>query len=115
MFGNCPAWASDEGLRMETPDKVNSQERLLIIVEKLVEKSVEGMSNKALAFELKTLESSICRDLKTLESRGWVEKANGKWRMSPKFGGFAGTIIKRFQIAKLRLTEGEARYEAEMQ
>jgi DNA-binding IclR family transcriptional regulator len=96
-------------------EKINSQGRILLIVEMLVEKSVEGMSNKALAFELKTLEANICRDLKILEGRGWIEKAGGKWRLSPKFGGFAGQIIKSFQVAKLRLTEDEARYASEMQ
>jgi DNA-binding IclR family transcriptional regulator len=98
-------------------EKLNSQERILLIVEKLVDKTVEGMSNKSLAFELKTQEANICRDLKILEALGWIEKSksNGKWRMSPKFGGFAGTIIKCFQAAKLRLTEDEARYASEMQ
>ncbi|MDR2953217.1 MAG: hypothetical protein LBU82_08255 [Treponema sp.] len=95
--------------------KLNSQERILHIVEMLVKKSDEGMANKAIAFELKTTEANICRDLKILEAHGWIEKANGKWRMSPKFGGFAGTIIKCFQSAKLRLTEDEARYASEMQ
>jgi DNA-binding IclR family transcriptional regulator len=97
--------------------KLNSQERILLIVEMLVEKSVEGMSNKTIAFELKTIEANICRDLKVLETHGWIEKskANGKWRMSPKFGGFAGSIIKCFQAARLRLTEDEARYASEMQ
>jgi DNA-binding NarL/FixJ family response regulator len=47
-------------------EKLNSQERILIIVEK----SVEGMSNKAVAFELKTLEANVCRDLKILETHG---------------------------------------------
>ena len=97
--------------------RISSQERILLIVEKLVEKSVEGMSNKTLVFELQTREANICRDLKILESRGWIEKSktNGKWRMSPKFGGFAGTIIKCFQSARLKLTEDEARYASEMQ
>ena len=97
--------------------RLSSQERLCAIVEKLVERSVEGMSNKRLAYELKTLEANICRDLKVLESYGWIEraKASGKWRMSPRFGGMAGTIIKGFQVAKLRLTEDEARYASEMQ
>jgi DNA-binding IclR family transcriptional regulator len=97
--------------------RLSSQERILVIVEKLVEKSVEGLSNKALAFELKTIEANICRDLKILEAHGWIEKSrsNGKWRMSPKFGGFAGAIIKCFQAARLRLTEDEARYASEMQ
>jgi DNA-binding IclR family transcriptional regulator len=96
-------------------EKLNSQERILVIVEKLVEKSVEGLSNKALAFELTTTEANVCRDLKILEAHGWIAKTNGKWRMSPRFGGFAGTIIKCFQTARLRLTEDEARYASEMQ
>lgn len=98
-------------------EKLNSRERLPVIVEKLVKKPEEGMSNKTLAFELKTQEANICRDLKIPEARGWVEKsgAGGRWRMSPKFGGFAGQIIKGFQTAKLRLTEEEARYASEMQ
>ncbi len=93
----------------------NSQERILIIVEKLVDNSVGGLSNKQIAFELKTSEVNICRDLAILEKRNWIEKANGKWRLTPKFGGFAGGIIKCFQSAKLRLTEDEARYASEMQ
>jgi DNA-binding IclR family transcriptional regulator len=98
-------------------EKINSQGRILLIVEMLVEKSTEGMTNKSLAFELKTQEANICRDLKILETHGWIEKSktSGKWRMTPKFGGFAGSIIKCFQAAKLRLTEDEARYASEMQ
>jgi hypothetical protein len=95
--------------------RLSSQERIMVIVESLVEKTTEGMTNKSLAFEMKTLEANICRDLKILEGYGWVEKINGKWRMSAKFGGFAGTMIKCFQTARLRLTEEEARYASEMQ
>ena len=73
------------------------------------------MSNKSIAFELKTTEANICRDLKILESREWIEKTNGKWRLSPKFGNFSGTMIKCFQTARLRLTEDEARYASAMQ
>jgi DNA-binding IclR family transcriptional regulator len=98
-------------------EKLNSQERILLIVEMLVDRADEGMRNNAIAFELKTIEANICRDLKILEKRGWVEKSlkTGKWRISPKFGGLAGSIIKCFQTAKLRLTEEEARYASEMQ
>jgi DNA-binding IclR family transcriptional regulator len=98
-------------------EKINSQERILVIVEKLVEKSVEGMSNKTIAAELGTTEANICRDLKILESRKWIERSvkTGRWRMSPKFGGFAGQIMKCFREAVLRLTEDEARYASEMQ
>ncbi|MDR1250295.1 MAG: hypothetical protein LBK63_13465 [Treponema sp.] len=96
-------------------EKLSSQERIIAIVEKLAGKTTEGMANKTLAFELKTQEANICRDLKILERYGWVEKTNGKWRMSAKFGGFAGTMMKCFQTARLRLTEDEARYASEMQ
>jgi DNA-binding IclR family transcriptional regulator len=98
-------------------ERLSSQERILVIVQKLVEKSVEGMTNKALAFDLKTIDANVCRDLKLLESYGWAERsqASGKWRMSPKFGGLAGTIMKCFLSARLRLTEDEARYASEMQ
>jgi DNA-binding IclR family transcriptional regulator len=97
--------------------KLTSQERILAVVENLVENPVEGMGNKTIAFEVGSTEANICRDLKILERRGWIEKsgAKGKWRMSSKFGGFAGQIIKGFQSAKLRLTEEEARYASEMQ
>jgi DNA-binding IclR family transcriptional regulator len=98
-------------------EKLNSQERLLVEIEKLVEDSVEGVNNKQLAFEMQTSEAVICRDLALLEKRGWIErsKTTNKWRLSPKFGNFAGTIMKCFQTAKLRLTEDEARYASAMQ
>jgi DNA-binding IclR family transcriptional regulator len=97
--------------------KFTSQERILLIVEMLVDNMVMGMTNKSLAFELKTTAANKCRDLKILEAHGWIKKSKstGVWRMSPKFGGFAGSIIKCFQTAKLRLTEDEARYASEMQ
>ena len=47
-------------------EKLSSQERILAAVEKLVGKTIEGMSNKALAHELKTAEANVCRDLKIL-------------------------------------------------
>jgi DNA-binding IclR family transcriptional regulator len=96
--------------------RFSSQERIMVIVEKLVENRILGMTNKILASELGTSEVNVCRDLKILESRLWVEKASdGRWRLSAKFGGFAGQIIKGFQAAKLRLAEDEARYASEMQ
>ena len=98
-------------------EKLNSQERVLAEVEKLVEFSVDGLNNKQLAFEMKTSEAVICRDLRLLENRGWIErsKSTGRWRLTPQFGNFAGTIMKCFQTAKLKLTEDEARYASAMQ
>jgi DNA-binding IclR family transcriptional regulator len=98
-------------------EKLNSQGRILAVVEKLVDYSVEGLTNKQLAFEVGTSATVICRDLAILEKRGWIErsKTTGKWRLSPKFGNFAGIIMKCFQTAKLRLTEDEARYASAMQ
>jgi DNA-binding IclR family transcriptional regulator len=95
---------------------LSSQERIMAIVEMLVGNRFFGMANKSLAAELGTSEANICRDLKVLESRQWVDKASdGRWRLTPKFGGFAGQIMKNFQAAKLRLAEDEARYASEMQ
>jgi len=98
-------------------EKPNSQERILAEVEKLAEFSVDGLNNKQLAFEMKTTEATVCRDLKLLEKREWIErsKTTGRWRLTPKFGNFAGTIMKCFQTAKLKLTEDEARYASAMQ
>ena len=97
--------------------KLNSQERILVEVEKLAEFSVDGLNNKQLAFEMKTSEAVICRDLGILEKRGWIErsKGTGRWRLTPAFGNIAGTIMKCFQTAKLKLTEDEARYASAMQ
>jgi hypothetical protein len=46
----------------------------------------------------------------------WVVKGvGGRRRLSPVFGGIAGRVMRSYQEAKLRLTEEEARYAAEMQ
>ena len=105
---------------MEKLDKkppFSSQERVLAVVEKLADHSVDGLNNKQLAFEMKTSETVICRDLALLEKWGWIErsKSTGRWRLTPKFGNLAGTIMKCFQTAKLKLTEDEARYASAMQ
>jgi len=86
-------------------------------VEKLVEFSVDGLNNKQLAFEMKTSEAVVCRDLRLLEKRGWIERSQltSRWRLTPRFGNFAGTMMKCFQTAKLKLTEDEARYASAMQ
>ena len=98
-------------------ERLNSQERLLAEVEKLVGFSVDGLNNKQLAFEMKISEVIVCRDLAILERRGWIERSRttSRWRLTPKFGNFAGTIMKCFQTAKLKLTEDEARYASAMQ
>ena len=97
-------------------EKLNSQERLVEIVEFLVQHQILGASGKRLAAALGVSEANICRDMKILEAVGWAEKIDGgTWRMSPKFGGFAGTIMKCFRQAKLRLSEDEARYAQAMQ
>jgi DNA-binding IclR family transcriptional regulator len=102
--------------KLNERQRLSSQERIMVIVERLVENRILGMTNKNLASGLGTSEANICRDLGILESRQWIEKASdGRWRLSPKFGGFAGQIIKGFQAAKLRLAEDEARYASEMQ
>jgi DNA-binding IclR family transcriptional regulator len=96
---------------------LSCQERILVEVEKLVEFSVDGLNNKQLAFEMGISEVVVCRDLGILEKRGWIErsKSTSRWRLTPQFGNLAGTIMKCFQTAKLKLTEEEARYASAMQ
>jgi predicted DNA-binding transcriptional regulator YafY len=96
-------------------EKLNSQERVFEIVRLLVKNHAEGMSNKEIAFELKTSEANICRDMKVFEAKGWAGVYKGKWRLSATFGNFAAQMMKSFQTAKLRLAEDEARYAQAMQ
>jgi len=97
-------------------EKLNSQERMLVIVEKLCENHISGLTNKELATITKTSEASICRDMTLFEKRDWVMRGTGsRWRLSPTFGGFAGRIMRSYQEARLRLTEEEAKFASAMQ
>jgi DNA-binding CsgD family transcriptional regulator len=97
-------------------EKLNSQGRIFEIIRLLCENHVSGLANKELAVCLKTSEANICRDMALFKSNDWVVQGNGaRWRLSPAFGGIAGRIMRSYQEAKLRLTEEEARYAAEMQ
>jgi len=97
-------------------EKLNSQERICEIVRLLCENHVSGLTNKELSVRLKTSETNICRDMALLKKNEWVIQNNGsRWRLSPAFGGLAGRIMRSYQEARLRLTEEEARYAADMQ
>mgnify|MGYP002624357076 CR=1 FL=1 len=96
--------------------KLSSQERIFRETEILCENHMTGISNKELARIVGTSAANICRDLALFEQSGWVERnANGRWRLSPKFGGISGQIAKSYQKARLSLTEEEARYASAMQ
>jgi predicted DNA-binding transcriptional regulator YafY len=97
-------------------EKLNSQERILVIVGHLEKNHVSGLTNKELAGLVGTSETNICRDMAIFDRYGWtVKNESGRWRLSPTFGGIAGRIMRSYQEAKLRLTEEEARYASEMQ
>ena len=97
-------------------EKLNSQGRIFEIIRLLCDNHVSGLANKELAVRLKTSEANICRDMALFEKNGWVIRGSAaRWRLSPTFGGIAGRIMRSYQEAKLRLTEEEARYAAEMQ
>ena len=99
-----------------TTQKVNSQGRIFEIIRLLCDNHVSGLTNKEIAARLGTSEAGICRDMALFKAYDWVVQGNGaRWRLSPVFGGFSGRIMRSFQEAKLRLTEEEARYAAEMQ
>lgn len=97
-------------------DKLNSQERIMAIVEALAARGREGLTNKDLIVALEVSAPNICRDLALLERRGWVERTvGGTWRLTPKFAGFSGQIAQSFREARLRLTEDEARFATALQ
>ena len=91
--------------------KLSSQERLIKVVEALVETGFHGASNKELAIALQITPAAVCRDLATLRSAGWAErKEDGTHRMGPLFGNFAGVIARTFRQARLDLQREEERY-----
>jgi predicted DNA-binding transcriptional regulator YafY len=97
-------------------EKLNSQERILVIVGHLEKSHVSGITNKELAGLVGTSEANICRDMAILDRYGWtVKNESGRRRLSPAFGGIAGRIMHSYREVKLRLTEEEAQYASEMQ
>ena len=97
-------------------EKLSSQERILAEAKALSENHQDGMSNKELASLLGTSETNICRDMPIFEKFGFVSRnGKGRWRLSEKFGGIAGQIMKSYQKARLTLSEEEARYASVMQ
>jgi len=94
---------------------MNSQERIMAIVEVLAEAGRNGLRNKELVEKLQVSASKLCRDLALLGKRGWVEQLpTGGFRLSPLFGNFSNLIVQSFREARLRLTEDEARYQNAM-
>lgn len=97
-------------------EKLNSQERIIAEIFAMCGSHIAGMTNKELAEKVETTATNVCRDLAIFEKFGLVSwNAKGHWRLSPKFGGFAGQIAKSYQKAKLLLSEEEARYASAMQ
>ncbi|MBR4373987.1 MAG: hypothetical protein IKO57_06675 [Treponema sp.] len=97
-------------------EKMNSQARIFAITEILYENHLEGIANKELAKSVGTTQSNICRDMALFEQFGWAERnAHGKWRLSPKFGGIAGQIMKSYKVARLELSKEEEKYATAMQ
>lgn len=92
-------------------EKLNSQERILIIIKILAQNHYAGLRVKDLAKILKTTESNICRDVAILEHVEFIEKnEGGKIRLSVDFGAISHAIAKSYKTARLKLTEDEAKY-----
>ena len=86
-------------------EKLSSQERIFAEMLALGENHINGLTNKELAAEIGTAESNMSRDIAIFVKFGMVERCNnGRWRLSAKFGGFAGQIAKSYQKARLELS-----------
>lgn len=91
--------------------EMNSQERIMRIVEILAGKELMGMLNKDIALKLKVSAVAVCRDIAILHKLDWVEAApQGGYRLTPHFAEFSKTIARGFQQARLNLTTEEDRY-----
>lgn len=96
--------------------EMNSQERIMAIVELLATTGRTGLRNKELVVKLGASASNVCRDVALLEKRGWLERRyDGAYRLTPFFGNFSNLIAQSFREAKLRLAEDEERYRTAMQ
>ena len=92
---------------------MSSQERLMVVVETLVEAGFHGLQNKDIALKLGASPAAISRDLTLLRLREWVDRTDeGRYRVSPRFAGFAGTIAEAFRQARLDIQREEERFTA---
>jgi DeoR/GlpR family transcriptional regulator of sugar metabolism len=97
-------------------EKLNSQERIIHIIQQLHKNHFLGLTNKELAQLLGVSEANICRDIALIQKYQWIEKGlSGKWRLSPEFGKIAGEIMKSYKEARLLLGKDEERFASAMQ
>ncbi len=97
-------------------EKLTAQERLIAELIALCNNHFAGTTNKELAEKVGTSAANICRDLAVFEKFELADRDNnGRWRMSPKFAGFAGQIAKSYKTARLELSRDEERYMTAMQ
>ncbi|WGK68384.1 hypothetical protein P0082_07800 [Candidatus Haliotispira prima] len=91
--------------------KMNSQARLLRLVELLAEDILQGKSNKDLASSVGKTHDIISRDLACLKEAGWAEPLpNRNWRITPAFGQLSHRVAARFQQEYLHLKNEQGRF-----
>ena len=92
-------------------DKLNSQGRILRLVELLSEDVLVGRSNKELAEALGKTHDVVSRDLALLRELGWAEPLPSRnWRVTPKVGQIAQRIAQKHQEEVLKINMSARNY-----
>lgn len=95
-------------------DKKNlgtAQLRLLDVIEALSGHEVFGRRLKEVAAAVKAGDSTVLRDLYTLEAKGWAKQdETGKWRLGQKPVQIATNFTWGLTQAKQQVAETEQRY-----
>ena len=94
-------------------EKPNAQQRVLRIIPVMAGHELDGIAPGGLAKKLQTTPSNISRDLRILQSEGFVELVPGldnRWRLSPKMIQIARSHMMGIERMEARLKEVEQRY-----
>jgi DNA-binding IclR family transcriptional regulator len=96
--------------------KLNSQDRIFVIIQTLSENQAIGLSNRELAKKLGTTEATICRDMMKFKAYEWVQRgAHDNWRLSPAFGSLSDKMKESFLKAKQEIEKMQAQWEKDLE
>lgn len=92
-------------------ERLSSQQRVMRLAELLAQDVLAGRTNKELAMAVERTHDIVSKDLRVMESAGWVEQlANGRWRITPALGQLSHQVAACFQQEYLRLRNEQGRF-----
>ena len=89
----------------------SAQMRLIDVIEALSGNEVFGIRLKEVAAAVKSGDSTVLRDLQTLEEKGWARQDDaGKWRLGTKPVQISNAFFAGLDQAKKQISETEHNY-----